>query len=146
MAISGDRFLKVTKAKALRISRHAMDRMNQRVGVHPTRGLAAVLFNRSRQVKAPEMFMMGYRPSYGTRMACGERSWYFRFNFFAEELIAVIGEGDAQDEYIWLTTYAPDAQLEHYRLTGKEAAAEPEQGHDGERTGLGRLAIGRAVN
>ena len=146
MAISGNRFLRLTRARALQISRHAMDRMNQHVGVEPTRGLAAVLFNRSRQVKMPEMIIMGYRPNYGTRIAYGERSWYFRFNFFAEELIAVIGEGDGQDEYVWLTTYAPSAQSEHYRVTGEEATAEAEERHDEERPGRGRLAIGHAVH
>jgi len=144
MAISGDRFLKVTKAKSLRISRHAMDRMTQRVGVQPTRGLTAVLFNRSRQVKAPDMFLMGYRPSYGTRMAHGEKSWYFRFNFFAEELIAVIGEGDRQDEYVWLTTYALSDQSEHYRLTGEDTHLEREPGnrHDQRICHLAAHALG----
>jgi hypothetical protein len=121
MAITGERFLAVSGAEVFTVSRHALDRMFEHTHLYPTRGLAGVMFGRGRQVKPSEMLLLGYRPGYDRRLKRGEKSWYFHLRVFAQDLIAVIGEGDRPGEYVWLTTYAPTGQPDRFALAEPEA-------------------------
>ncbi len=124
MAITGSKFIEVSKAHKLDISRHAMDRIAQHTGLPPTEALARTLFHRSRQVKTGQMWMLGYRPSYVRRLAHGQKSWYFRFVLFGEELVAVVQEGALPGEYLWVTTYGATAQSERFRWADFDLLAE----------------------
>ena len=84
-----------------------MDRLEQHLGFPPTMGLANTMFSRGRQVKAEEMFLLGYRPSYSRRMSAGVKTWYFLFRVFGQELVAVLSEDGDENAYVWVTTYAP---------------------------------------
>ena len=121
MAITGEKFLTVTKAESFSITAHALDRLDEYTGLAPTNGLALALFARSRQVKVREMRLMGYRPGYERRMANGIRSWYFRVVVFGQELIAVISEGCANGSLAWVTTYSPNAQSNLLRMIEYES-------------------------
>ena len=123
MATTGTKFMQVTKATTLVITSHATQRIAQCVGIPITRGLASALFHRSRHVRYEDLYNLGYRPAYVSRMSEGERSWYFMFHLFGQELIAVLTEGDTPNEFVWVTTYAPSVQTEHYRLTNDVVAA-----------------------
>ena len=116
MATTGEKFLRLTKAERFVISGHAMDRVEQCTGMQLTEALASALFHRSRHLRVEEMFTLGYRPAYGKRLRRGEKSWYFRFHLFAQELVAVVSQKDESGEYVWVTTYFPSRQSEHYRL------------------------------
>lgn len=103
MASSGEKFLEVTKATGLSVTRHALERIKQYTGLQPTRELAHALFRRGVHVRAQELFLLGYRPGLAKRR--GATSWYFRFQLFGEELLAVIAQGDSPGEFVWVTTY-----------------------------------------
>ncbi|MFO7975034.1 MAG: hypothetical protein R6V12_10420 [Candidatus Hydrogenedentota bacterium] len=124
MAITGSKFMKVSKARKLDITPHAMDRIAQHTGLQPTEGLAHTLFRRSRQVKTGEMRRLGYRPGYARRMANGRKSWYFRFVLFGEELVAVLQEGACAGEYQWVTTYGATPQSDLLRCGDYDLLAE----------------------
>ncbi|HNZ18577.1 MAG TPA: hypothetical protein PKK44_09640 [Candidatus Hydrogenedentes bacterium] len=115
MAITGKAFMRVSKATRLEISGHALERIAQHTGLQPTRALAQTLFHRSRQVKASQMWALGYRPGYWQRLAGGQKSWYFRFMLFGEELVAVVQEGALPGHYLWVTTYGATPQSDRYR-------------------------------
>jgi len=116
MATTGGKFLKLTKAETFTISRHAMDRVEQCCGVSLTEALAQALFARSRQVKANDMPLLGYRPGYRSRMERGVHSWYFRFYLFGQEMVAVIGREKDSGAYTWVTTYTPNRESDHFRI------------------------------
>ena len=124
MAITGSKFMKVSKANRMEISNHAMDRIAQHTGLRPTEALARTLFHRSRQVKAGQMRLLGYRPAYQRRKNHGQHSWYFRFVLFGEELVAVIQEGPLPGDYLWVTTYGATPQSECLRWADFELFAE----------------------
>ncbi len=115
MGITGKGFMKVSKTTQLDITEHALERIAQHTGLPPTRALAQSLFERSRQVKASHMWTLGYRPAYWQRLANGQKSWYFRFMLFGEELVAVLQEGTSSGEYLWVTTYGATPQSDHLR-------------------------------
>lgn len=121
MATTGEKFMRLCKAVTLTITSHAMDRMAKPLGWNPTPSLAAAFFRGSRYVKPDQLYRLGYRPAYGRRQRAGERTWYFLFRVFGQELVAVVGKGDGPGEYVWVTTYAPDAQTDHFRLGEPEA-------------------------
>lgn len=122
MAITGAGFLDVSRAQTFSVSRHALDRIWQYTDLNPTRALATVLFNHSRQVRVHQMLLMGYRPGYIRRLREGTKSWYFRFLLFGEELIAVVTEG-APGEYAWVTTLHPTRQTECLQVATYEMLA-----------------------
>lgn len=124
MAITGSKFMEVSKARTLQISRHAMDRIARHTGLEPTEALARTLFHRSRQVKAGQMWLMGYRPGCVRRKGDGRQSWYFRFVLFGEELIAVLQEGARAGEYQWVTTYGATPQSDLLRCGDYDLLAE----------------------
>ena len=123
MATTGGKFLRLSNATCFTISDHALLRLEEHTDMEPTRGLASVLFEHSRQVNSQEMRLLGYRPAYGRRLMRGEKSWYFRFQVFCQELIAVIGESASPGEYVWLTTYSPNRQTELLRVADFESLA-----------------------
>ena len=112
MGVSGERFLELTRAKGLQISKHALRRLHERTGWHVSEEDSFALFLGARQVSAHEMIMLGYRPAYGRRLRKGQRSWYFRLIVGSGEAVAVIGEAVMEDEYVWLTTYGRNSQTE----------------------------------
>ena len=116
MAVNGERFLRLSRAEALHISRHALDRIDQHVGRYVGREEALDLFCRGTQVRAEGLLQLGYRPAYAGRLARGQRSWYFRFGIEGTELIAVIGQGMLPGEYVWLTTYGRNRQTDQYQV------------------------------
>jgi len=124
MAITGSTFMKVSRAQRLDVSGHAMDRIAHHTGLHPTEALARTLFHRSRQLKTSQMRMLGYRPAYEQRKAHGQRSWYFRFTLFGEELVAVVQEGALPGEYLWVTTYGSTPQTDRLRRADFALLAE----------------------
>ncbi len=123
MATTGRKFLKVSKARGLTISQHALDRVREYSGFGLTRGLATVLFRHSRHLRAEQVMLLGYRPRYWGRKAEGEPTWYFSFRIFGEEMLAVVGQGEQPGEYVWLTTYGINEQTRHYRLANTDAVA-----------------------
>jgi len=116
MATNGEKFLRLTRATALTVSGHALDRIEQYTGLRPTVALAQMLFRRSAYHRAEDLYLFGYRPGYARRLRRGVRSWYFVFSLFGQELVAVVSTGPRPNEYVWVTTYAPNAQTAHYRL------------------------------
>ena len=123
MAINGKKFLDLNRTEKLTITQHALDRVYEYSQVRPTKGLASVMFHRSRHVKHPEMITLGYRPAYGRRLQRGEKSWYFRFKVFATELVAVISEKDSSGRFVWTTTYGCNEQTDLYRLGEQQMLA-----------------------
>ncbi len=123
MGIVGNRFLELSGAKSFIVTTHALERMREFAGFRPTSGLAHVWFSRSRQLSHQEMLQLGYRPSYEHRRAEGIKSWYFRFFVFADEMVAVVGEGEIPGEYIWLTTYGRNLQNDQLSMFGSPAMA-----------------------
>ncbi len=123
MAITGEKFLMLSKAVFFDVSCHALDRLREHSGVDVTEEGALALFEDSRQVRPGEMVLMGYRPRYQARLSAGQKSWYFRFLLFGQELIAVVTEGFTSGQYAWVTTYAPTPQSEIYRLAEYEGLA-----------------------
>lgn len=124
MGVTGTKFMTLTKAARLCITDHAMERIAQYAGIAPTPGLAQAFFERSIHVRHEELRAMGYRPAYGERIRHGRRSWYFQFQVFGDQLIAVLTEGDRTDEFVWVTTYGRNAQTEWLdcTATGRLAA------------------------
>jgi hypothetical protein len=116
MSITGAGFLKVSKATEFEITDHALARLQEYLGFHPTRGLAEVLFRHGRHLRHEELTLLGYRPAYHKRLKMGLKSWYFRFVVLGQEVIAVLTEGHRQGQLIWVTTYHPDEQSEHFRV------------------------------
>ena len=123
MATTGRKFLRLTKAQEFTISRHALDRVREYSGFDLTHGLASVLFRHSRHLRVDQVLLLGYRPRYGSRLAQGEHTWYFRFRLFRQEFIAVVGEGERPGEYVWVTTYGMNEQTRNYRVVDAEAVA-----------------------
>jgi len=116
MAITGEKFLEVTRAETFSISWHAQDRIREFLGREISEETAFGFFRRGRQVTAQEMIHLGYRPRYDGRRRRGRKSWYFRFELDGYEFVAVIGEGWEEREFVWITTYARNRQANHYRL------------------------------
>ena len=123
MGITGERFLGLSKAENFVITDHALDRLREYTGLEPSEDDAFSLFGESRQVRPEEMILMGYRPRYGRRLMEGQKSWYFRFLAFGEELIAVIGEGFTRGQFAWITAYGPTRQSELFRVADYETLA-----------------------
>jgi hypothetical protein len=123
MGVTGERFLELSRAEALEVSVHALDRLCERVGFRLTTEEAIGLFQRGRQVKADEMILLGYRPAYGRRLHRGRRSWYFLLPVHGAELIAVVSQSDGEGEFAWVTTYAPNAQTDELRMASYDALA-----------------------
>lgn len=111
LGVFGERFLRLAEASEFSVTVHALDRLEQRLGFRPTRALAHLLFSRARQVRIDDLRLLGYRPRYETRVARGERTWYFRFRVFGQELIAVVAEDRAPGRFVWVTTYGRDASI-----------------------------------
>jgi len=112
MAVSGERFLELTKAERLEISGHALRRLHERTGWRLSEEESFELFLSAKQVRVPEMMMLGYRPAYGRRLRKGQRSWYFRLLLGGEEAVAVIGQAFGEGGYVWMTTYGRNSQTE----------------------------------
>lgn len=116
MAITGAGFLNVCKAVSFEITDHALARLQECLGFHPTRGLAEVFFRRGRHLRYEELRLLGYRPDYHHRQETGVKSWYFRFVVFGQELIAVLTEGHQPGQMVWVTTYYPNEQSDNFRV------------------------------
>ena len=116
MAITGEKFLEVTRAAAFSISWHALDRIRESLGREILEETVFQLFRQGRQLTAQEMIRLGYRPRHNNRMQRGQKSWYFRFEIDGCQFVAVIGEGWDEREFVWITTYARNRQAEHYRV------------------------------
>lgn len=116
MAITGAGFLKVSKTTEFEITDHAMTRLREYLGFHPTRGLAEVMFRYGRHLRHEELQLLGYRPAYHQRLKMGLKSWYFGFMVMGQEMIAVLTEGQQPGKMVWVTTYHPDEESEHYRV------------------------------
>ncbi|HOX40541.1 MAG TPA: hypothetical protein PL033_21395 [Candidatus Brocadiia bacterium] len=115
MAITADRFMDLNGLSELRITGHALGRIEEQVGCEVGADDIADPFLTARQVKPFQMLILGYRPKYATRKSSGEKSWYFRFLFKAWEFIAVLSQkGDGQIK--WVTTYARNPQNDALRL------------------------------
>lgn len=110
MAISGEKFLEVTRARVFRITGHALKRIRERAGRPIGREEAAEAFLEARQVRPEDMYKLGYRPAYGRRKQRGENSWYFRLKLAGRELIAVLTDEGEGEEFCWVTTYGRNAQ------------------------------------
>jgi hypothetical protein len=111
MAITGERFLELSKAECLHVSGHALGRLRTRAGAALSREEALELFRRARHLPVDDLFLLGYRPAYRRRLRNGRKSWYFRMAIRGRELIAVVsqmGEGDLA----WVTTYGRDPQTD----------------------------------
>lgn len=112
MAISGKKFLNVTKARGLSITNHALRRIHQRGGEDLSRKEAAEVFMNARQIRPDKLRLLGYRPGYGRRKSNGEQSWYFRFTLRGSELIAVLTDEPGNRSFAWVTTYGRNAQTD----------------------------------
>ena len=113
MAVTGEKFLALSKAEGLEISVHALRRLHERTGRRVSEEEAFELFLSARQVRAHEMIVLGYRPAYGSRLKEGQKSWHFRLLVGGEEAIAVVEQSFREGEYVWMTTYGRNAQTEH---------------------------------
>lgn len=111
MAVTGERFLQLSRADVLRVTGHALRRLHERTGRWFSEEEALGLFCRGRQVRVPEMIQLGYRPAYGRRLRNGQKSWYFRLTVGGRELIAVIGQA-RECGFAWVTTYGRSAQTD----------------------------------
>jgi len=120
MAITGDRFLRISKTTFLAISRLALDRLEEFLGAAVSLEEAFVFFREANQLTYAEMLQRGYRPAYRQRKQVGTPSWYFDLRHPANELIAVIAQGEVDGEYEWVTTYAPNCRNESNLLWGIE--------------------------
>jgi hypothetical protein len=123
MTVSGERFLELCGARSFVISRHALGCLAKRTGRQLNREAAADLFLEAQQVTRRQMILLGYRPAYAARRSRGEDSWYFRIEVEGCEAVAVVGRGRQDGEYVWLTTYARNAQTEQLRLADWPAVA-----------------------
>jgi hypothetical protein len=121
MAINGKRFLELNRTDRLVVTDHALGRLSDAVVFTPTHALAQVWFRNGRQVRADDMHTLGYRPAYRRRKDHGEQSWYFRFQVFAQECVAVVTRDGEDGPLVWVTTYLPDAQTMRFR--GEPACA-----------------------
>ena len=116
MRITGEKFLKLSRAAELVVSGHALGRVRQHTGASVPLQTALGLFQDARQLRHAEMLLLGYRPRYGLRMRQGQKSWYFRFELAGTELVAVVTEGQLEGQYVWITTYTPNRQTEQLRV------------------------------
>jgi hypothetical protein len=123
VGVCGERFLQLAKADEFALTTHALDRLEDHLGFRPTRALAHHFFGRARQVRIETMRLMGYRPAYEARALRGEPTWYFRFQVFGDELVAVVTEGDLPGSYVWVTSYAPNGQMDRCRMVEQPAGA-----------------------
>jgi hypothetical protein len=123
MSINGAKFLDVTRAEGFTVSPHARHRMEQFTGIDVTESVAFSLFKRGKQLRIDELRLRGYRPAYEPRRRKGIESWYFCFQLFGQELVAVIGCGSRPNEYVWLTTLGPTVQQDRLRITQAPSAA-----------------------
>lgn len=119
----GETFLQRSSATEFTISGHALDRIGERAGFRPTKALAHVWFERSRQLSYDEMVALGYRPNYCGRLKKGQPSWYFRFFVFNEEMIAVVNPAGKPGEYVWVTTYGRDVETDLFSWNRQPAWA-----------------------
>lgn len=123
MASTGRAFLNTQGRSTLTIDQAALDAVRAYTGFGLTRGLALVLFRHGRRLRPEDVAAMGLPARYRGRTAGGERTWYFRFRIFGEELVAVVGEGDRRGEYLWLATRAVHAPVYSPRRAAARAAA-----------------------
>jgi len=111
MAITGQRWLQLTRAEHLEVCAHALHRIRERAGRWLNEEQAIELFLSARHVRPDDLLLLGYRPAYHRRLRGGQKSWYFRIVVEGRELIAVIGQqGDG--DFAWVTTYGRDAQTD----------------------------------
>ena len=115
MAITGRRFLELNRVEDLVVSNHAIARMEQTIGFKPTTALASIWFKQSRHLKGDAIFDWGYRPASSRHLEEGYRTWYFRFQVFGQECIAVISQRGGAGPLVWITTYAPNRQTMRFR-------------------------------
>ncbi len=129
MSITGQQFLKVSKATQLEVTEHALRRIRQRAGTRLSEREAMALFLDARYVHPEDLLLLGYRPAYGRRQRRGQKSWYFRLPLAGCELIAVIGQR-RDGSMAWVTTYAPNPQTEQLRAVWhvQQRFAPQEQG------------------
>lgn len=123
MAISGQRFLQLSKAKAFAISTHALARTSHYAARPVDKTEAHGLFEHARQMRHEAMVGAGYRPKYKTRLKQGEKSWYFRLPAGNREMVAVVTETERRGEFLWVTTLAPNVQTERLRFAAMDLAA-----------------------
>jgi hypothetical protein len=121
MATSGEKFLRLTKATGLHVTGHALERIRERTGIPLESDEAFEHFRDARQIRLPQLLTLGYRPRYEGRRQRGCQSWYFRMNLDGQEIIAVVQQGPEPEQYLWVTSYAPDAQALQYRVSGMAA-------------------------
>ncbi len=123
MAVTGQRFLELSKAEGFEVTGHALVRLCERCGKWLAGGEARWAFCCARQVRPKQLIAMGYRPAYGKRLRKGQKSWYFRFLVNGREAIAVVQEGLIEGTYVWVTTFGRNRQSDHYRALSYEAVA-----------------------
>ena len=112
MAVTGEKFLELSKAEEFEVAKHALYRLREHTGRRLSGEEAMELFRGARQVRPKQLIWLGYRPAYGRRRAHGQQSWYFGTTVAGREVIAVVGEGDMDGRFVWVTTYGRNAQTE----------------------------------
>lgn len=123
MAVNGEKFLLLNRDRKFVITQHALDRIRDRIGIAIDAGQAFESFLGARQLKQTEMILLGYRPNYDYRCRRGTLSWYFRIEFYNQEIIAVVSQRGTGGNLAWVTTYCRDRQNEYLALTTFEALA-----------------------
>jgi hypothetical protein len=123
MGVTGAKFLELSKAEAFEVAKHALYRLREHTGFRFSEDEALGLFRAARQVRPKQLIWLGYRPAYGRRKANGQKSWYFRTTVAGREVIAVVGEGDLEGQFVWVTTYGRNAQTDQLRAASYEALA-----------------------
>jgi len=111
MATNGKKWLRLNKTPNLKISFHALDRLQEYTGRFFTEEEAQYLFETAEHLPVEEVRGLGYRPAYDRRLNREERSWYFRMRLGGRELIAVVGQKDLGDP-AWVTTYTRNRQTD----------------------------------
>ena len=123
MAVTGQKFLDLSKAEEFVVTGHARRRLCERCGKWLDGDEANEAFCCARQVRPPQLLMMGYLPGYGRRLRKGQKSWYFRFVVDGREAIAVVQEGRIEGRYIWITTFGRTRQSDNYQALPYRTAA-----------------------
>jgi hypothetical protein len=116
MAITGERFLELSRADHLDVSGHALRRLRSRGGAALSGDEALELFRQARLIPPDDLFLLGYRPAYGRHLRRGRKLWYFRMAVRCREMIALAGQV-AEGDLAWVTTYGRDAQTDLLRVT-----------------------------
>ena len=116
MAVTGERFLRLSRKGTIEISMHALVRLRERSGTGVTEADARGLFRSATYVKPWQLRLLGYGSRYLERRQQGEQSWYFRFAAAGIECIAVVTEDEEAERLVWVTTLALDSGTEERRF------------------------------